>query len=374
MLDHIAFPHILDRVLEHSPPDVLLAFRTTSRGVRARVDRLLHHVSVTMSEVFKDGRKDREVTLSAKAWSARFPRPDKTHLSNHEIFRLLVADRRLMMPVLGLAAVVDIYGPLSYNLPTVGADPFGVSWVQYGKVDTLRLFPDADGVLASPLGLTADTVVVFGGAATGGWPINYVQLGGDEPLVVNIPVVLDQDVAQWFSDIGHVRVLWGPHSYRQAPSSWTADVVFVFHTFEADEVEMFARTRISDVAGQEGVDDLADDDINKDGGWLSLTTNLQEMAGARSLTFVGFPPRMRNGKRVVGPNYLRKMVAEVIVDEGAVDEVRSPPQFLSHRDYADAVGAEAYSLHTGAGALWRWPHSAAPAIEDNAAPRWTRAA
>ncbi len=378
MLDHVAFPHILDCVLSHADPDLLLLFRRTSSEVRALVDRLLFHVVAAMDET-PDGRT---VTLSSWGWEHTLPRADLSALSNEEALRLAKEDRARIEVVLARAAIVDILGPLSYNLPTL---PLGQRDVVSpsalrGEVAALRLLPDREGRLAPPEAFKAGTLVVFAGAAKGGSHLNHVQISrAHNKVVVNLPVVVKDGVARWYSWDGHPDLLV-PNALGQFWSGWAGEAVYIFHSIEEDALAAgLAQLGLSEPAEDDSDDgsddasdadsDASDFDISEDSGWLALADSVCELVerARAQLTFVGFPALMKKGSGAVDWTNLERLVCEAIEVNGAVGYTHAPPSFVSHPAYRAAVGDQQYMLE--ANGSRGWPVHAVHAIRDN--PRYT---
>jgi hypothetical protein len=313
MLDHAAFPHVFDCVLMHADPALLLRFRLTSRWVCERVDKLLHHVSVTIDGVF------------AGAWSA---------------------PRSTSGAVLARAKVVDTHSPVS---PV--------------QADKIRLFPDTAGQLSESR--DAGTMVLFCGAARRWAPIISVYLLGQK-IVVNLPLVERRGMARWYSWDGHPDLYPPPEDLLEGGRSrqWEGEVVFVFHIV-GEHPWCTSDTR-GEGEGTEDADDEPEWDWQEDTGLASLTDNIESFVRNTygQVTVVGFPERLRAAQGMVGADTVRQIILDNIAREGGrVGFTHPPPKILSHAEYRCAVGEAQYALETRPGTPWVWPYTAAPEAE-----------
>jgi hypothetical protein len=161
VLDHEAFPHLMDAIVAASDDASLLHLRSACRGFRDRVDRLLaHHVHITCLSPHPTRATERVHITSQLGrfpgfspcvyyWDAmgRMPWPPPTPPP--------VLHRQAQ--VLRHTRVADIHGAL----PEPAAAWLGRN-LGRGHIETLRLFPDARGrTLRAGLPGPVDTLVLF---------------------------------------------------------------------------------------------------------------------------------------------------------------------------------------------------------------------
>lgn len=341
-----------------------------------------------------------------------FLRPDLSYLDDDEAMRKVRADRAKIEPLLARATTVDLFGPLTHNLPTIkhAGSSLVPEWALHSsRPQVVRLLSDSRGGYADIQAQECETVVMFAGAADaddpGCPPLIAIQLSGyTERLVINLPLVEKDGIHSWYSPEGQVTVRPHRGSYIHV-----REVVIIFHTVGSNEADattqLLANLSVSDshpggAAG--GVDqqhhsnsddedfedededgypteygyinwgtpadyppDVDDYDCGNDLGWLSLTETFEEIL-TRShpkVLLVGPPERMRKGDGIVNLADNLAMHLRDAMGFGA------PPRVLrrSHAEYKQEVGEARYRLVAHAPAIdsYRWPESSIPAITDN---------
>lgn len=361
-IDSARFPAVIENIIKYASPATLCAFRGTSKYYRAKVDSLLQHLVVDIAEVIPSALRQVSVSSRAGALESTFLRPDTFRLTWEEAMEIAAKDRTALEPLLSQAAVLDLQGPLTYNLPP---RPEGMRrdngdwWLHLEpKKPTnriVRVVGDSLGRVPKVQRITARTVVYFSGAAAPGPGEEPPMLVHAEPcqevpkIVVNIPI-RDQ---RFYSEDGHITLRMG-----FSAGSYLREVVYVFQ--QVDE-EGDVLPPQSEYASKSNSKRAAVPDISDDQGWLNVFDSLSEVLtyAQPKMTFVGLPARFYMGGSLIDPAAcLREKIEHYAESECLWDFVKKRVRFLSLPEYIGGPDAQLETSFPG------WPKRFPRAIKD----------